>query len=239
MWNTIRAMAVGMCFIVGTSLVSFSTSATLITSSASLGLSTVVDFSQFGGPVDPSGGPFIFTGGPVAIGGLVGEPIIWQSTNSNSIIGNPIHALDTNGNWTTGRNGFTALNTSSGTMDYLFANGVSGVGGFVNYAPCCGTPFISALDIGGNLLETYNILTLAPISTPGPSGGQFDAGAFRGILREQNDIFGLQLHDAFFVLDDLTFSRVPPNTVPEPTTLALFGIGLIGLAGMRRRCKAA
>ena len=27
--------------------------------------------------------------------------------------------------------------------------------------------------------------------------------------------------------------------IPEPTTLALFGIGLVGLAGMRRRLKAA
>ena len=30
-----------------------------------------------------------------------------------------------------------------------------------------------------------------------------------------------------------------PSIVPEPTTLAIFGIGLVGLAGMRRRRKAA
>lgn len=30
-----------------------------------------------------------------------------------------------------------------------------------------------------------------------------------------------------------------PSAVPEPTTLAIFGIGLAGLAGMRRRRKAA
>jgi hypothetical protein len=31
----------------------------------------------------------------------------------------------------------------------------------------------------------------------------------------------------------------PQSLVPEPTTLAIFGIGLLGLAGMRRRRKAA
>jgi hypothetical protein len=31
-------------------------------------------------------------------------------------------------------------------------------------------------------------------------------------------------------------SEPPPNTVPEPSTLLLIGIGLVGLAGVRKRC---
>ncbi len=40
-----------------------------------------------------------------------------------------------------------------------------------------------------------------------------------------------------FVLDNLTFSGA--TEVPEPATLAILGLGLLGIAGLRRRRRAA
>jgi PEP-CTERM motif len=42
-----------------------------------------------------------------------------------------------------------------------------------------------------------------------------------------------------FTVDDLTYAGAtappPPNAVPEPSVLPVFGLGLVGLMGLRRR----
>ena len=103
--------------------------AILITSSGSLPSPTVVDFSQFSGT-------FIFSTGPIQIGSLVGENIVWQTNqpSGTTVIGDPSFGLGNNGTWDSGRNGYTALNLETGYMDYLFSNPVNGVGGFMSYA---------------------------------------------------------------------------------------------------------
>lgn len=181
-----------------------------------------VDFSQFNTD-------WVFGTGPVEVGGLVGESISWSSTYSYSVIGNSGYGLGGNGNWNSGRNGYVGLNTSATnqSMRFDFNDGpISGVAGFVNYAPeNYGDFFIEVLGLGDVVLESYNITSLAPISTP----GQTNAGEFRGITRGTADIYAFRLSGAYDVLDDLQFTRVP-----EPATLILLGLGLLGFASRKK-----
>jgi len=176
------------------------------------GPSQTVDFSQFAGVFDCSGaliGPnsFCFTTGPVQIGVLVFEDIDWSSTSSGSVIGNADYGLGSNGEWDSGRDGYVGTNTGANTvvMRFDFNDGaVCAVGGFVNYSPGVGDPFtITALDNGNAVLETFDVSTNAPITTPGATND----GAFRGIVRASNDIAAIELTGEFDVLDDLKFSR--------------------------------
>lgn len=206
------------------------THADLVQSAGEIPAATVIDFSEFSGS-------FLFTAGPVQIGGPVGLDIEWSSSNVNAVIGDGQYGLVDNGNWTAGRNGYTGLNIADGSMTFQFNDApVAGVGGFMNYAaPNYGSAIIEALDQGGAILESYDILALAPISTPGGT----DEGAFRGIVRPQADIYAFRLLNAFDVLDDLTFTNVPtgpPEPVPTLSTWALILMaGLLGMVAFVRR----
>jgi hypothetical protein len=110
---------------------------------------TVVDFSQFDGPS-------LLTAGPVQVGGLVAEDIVYSANQSSSLIGNGTYALATNGFWNSGRNGYTGVNNDTdvppgpNAITFTFNSGpVNSVGGFMNYAPGLqGVALIEAVGIG-------------------------------------------------------------------------------------------
>lgn len=201
--------------------------AALVTSADQLGNATVIDFSEFSGN-------WLRTSGPVQIGNPVGRNIEWFTTYGDSVIGNEGYGLSANGSWNSGRQGYTGLNTASGAMTFRFNDApVSGVGGFVNYAtPGYGAAIIEVLDQNGAVLESYDVTALAPISTPGAT----NAGAFRGIVRPQADIYALRLNNSYDVLDDLTFTSAPAVPVPTLSTWAMLLLaGLLGMLGVIRR----
>lgn len=182
----------------------------LLTSGGEMpGSSMTVDFHEFSGGSN-------YTSGPIQIGSSVGENITWRTNYGGSVIGNGYYSLGTNGSWNSGRNGYTGLNSpsSSAFMRYIFEDGpVGAVGGFVNYVPTRDF-IIRALDASMNPLESYEMNRSARIST----GGQQNAGAFRGISRTTNDIAAFELRGAYGVLDDLTFGRHSTSPPPTPTT---------------------
>ena len=166
-----------------------------------------------------------FTGGPVNLGGGV----TYTSSNSFSVTCyTSYYGLAQNGTWT-GSTPFSGLNTSGGWMRFTFASAVAAVGGTANWAPCCsssGDVFIQTLDASNNIIDSYSI---ASIITPGMT----DAGQFRGISHNVNDIYALQWSDGYVVAKDMVYGTV--TSTPEPASLLLMATGLGGIVGFVRR----
>jgi len=197
--------------------------------------------SSFGFADQPTGNSF--GAGPQAVGASTGESIVFTSSNADTDGGAVISAaappdddseaeasrhygLANNGTWETPFS-WAGVNSESDYIEFRFDSGmVSAVGTFMNYAPGFGTPRIAAYGNQGQLLESYNLETAAPISTPDQSNG----GDFRGILRHALDIRSLRLTGAYAVANTITFSRsVTPEPLPSPSVPG--PLPLVGLAG--------
>lgn len=140
-------------------------------------------------------------------------------------------SLGGNGTWT----GFGLVSDNRGSSLITIDLGAlySSAGGFVNYAPGLGTPFITALAADGTtVLETYDLSTAAPISTP----GGVNAGAFRGIQRGSSDIRYLRFGGSFMAMHDITLDSA--SGVPEPSTFSMLGVTALAIGIARRRSRA-
>ena len=196
----------------------------------------VIDFSQFVG-TNPI---WDHTKGPIQVGDLTGDDVQWLSSPATSIIGNGVYKFNSNGQgtenfngiWNSDMNGFVALNNENGYMEFVFAEPVSHVGGFINYG-------IKNVDVLSSRLEILTIddivleTWILGIDTPMDS---VNDGEFCGFTRDQADIYKFRLYDNFIALDSLTYINSssgpygnPPAPVPEPSTFILFGIGMLGI----------
>ena len=171
-------------------------------------------------------------GGPQSFG----PGIIWSSTNYGQIAAPSIfgyydasyygypYDFFANGSWNNismaGLNDSTDYYGISDTMTFEFNSPVMGVGGLMNYMPLVINPTISVYDSSHSLIEstTLNFFT----------GGGTNSGQFFDFMENSDDIKYFELTDAFVGITNLTVAN-GHSTVPEPTTLILFGIGLGGM----------
>lgn len=117
-----------------------------------------------------------------------------------------------------------ADNTWNGSLDLSFAPTINAVGFKISAGWNGGTAVVNLYD-GANLIDTQTITTSA-IST-------FDTFAgFTGLGNISNLHLSVSSGDQFVNIDDLRFGT---TAVPEPASLALLGIGLIGIGAMRKK----
>jgi len=177
--------------------------------------------------------------GPVQVGTSVGRDVVFTATSTFDAAGFTagLYGFGSNGVWNDAMTSTWVNGGPIATMRFTFGDApVSAVGAFMNYCinfgqAGCGTNGVSlsALDSSFNVLESYRLDLLAPISTPAAT----NAGEFRGISRGTADIYAFEFSGGG-MFDNLVFTN-PPRTVPEPATIGLLAFGLLAMALLRRK----
>jgi hypothetical protein len=212
-------------------------SSLLLAATPAAAASLMTSTAGYSGPtldIGSIGQPFyVFTAGPVALPG----GITYTAASSNSVIGSGGYVMNDNGIST---DAIIGTNSGSSWIDLTFSAPVAMFGGGFNYAringaPVGNNPVISAFDSADNLIASFDLHALAPISTP----GGLNAYAFRGIDGEGQMIKRFRMEGSYVIMSATTLGE--GGVVPEPATWAMMiaGFGLVGAAARRRRSSAA
>lgn len=148
--------------------------------------------------------------------------------------------INGNGEWNSGRSGYSGLNSARGTVTITFSDLASAVGFFMNYPVSdqgqllYAGPVLSIYDDSGALLESFDIHAAAPILTGSTSRND---GAFRGFMRAAAEIRSMTISGGYYVFDDMAavFGEGAEAEVPLPAAGWLLIAGLGGVAALRRK----
>lgn len=165
------------------------------------------------------------TAGPITESGIT-----YTSTYSFSAYGyEGRYGFADNGAWT--NMDMIGLNTSFGAITIEFDDEVKEVLAFVNYIDTIeGSAKMRIFDSSFNLLETFALT----FSTGGGDNTGFDLGFSRNIA----DIKYIQFIEQGIGANNLRsfgIAQAPEPSVPEPSALALFGLGLAGIGFLRKK----
>lgn len=182
-------------------------------------------------------GSYNFTFGPVTVGEFTFTRSNTQTnTDLGAVVGQGDYGLNENGSFG-GDATYIGLDGGGGYGFLTGDIGYSQMGFFFNYATLAGqavgdAPTIAALDINGNVLEAYDLLAAAPVSTP----DGFNQFAFRGIARDSADIYGFRFGGSYILASGTATGALPPTgVVPEPGAWALMILGFGSAGAMLRR----
>jgi hypothetical protein len=184
-------------------------------------------------------GSYNFTFGPINVDGYTFTAAPGGGGNSGlgSVVGQGGYGLGANGGFG-GQAVYIGVDSGTGYAQLLGKTGYDQMGFFVNYAPGFGSDATFwTLDSAGNVIDEFNIVALAPISTP----GGFNEFRFRGVAYDDGTkIYGMRFGGNYILLTGTNDGIPPTGGVPEPATWAMMilGFGLVG-AGLRRRKLAA